>query len=296
MLHFSSRSIIVELHKENNQPLYKYLLKNFKAEPIFDQAYKKNVPGQMPMTIQASRMIEVPINSSVPKPYIHHQANKVPNVGSDTFDLQINVEFHDIIEVFNAVRDLFYLYKQKGASYEDNLQIIIFQHYKFAQKARSEQFDTTRVKKLNEKKMLPQEIKIKYIMPLVSIDGLIFITDERIYMQPLHPQILGQSVLNLKIRNVKELFKRRYTLMDIAIEIVAVSPSPSKKGKKKTMYLVFNSTKERDTVYQTMLKMVDKDCTTTEQNVDHFTQLWVKGAMTNFDYLMLLNSYAQRSF
>lgn len=56
-------------------------------------------------------MIEVPINSSVPKPYIHHQANKVPNVGSDTFDLQINVEFHDIIEVFNAVRDLFYLYK-----------------------------------------------------------------------------------------------------------------------------------------------------------------------------------------
>ena len=45
MLHFSSRSIIVELHKENNQPLYKYLLKNFKGEPIFDQQFKKNVPG-----------------------------------------------------------------------------------------------------------------------------------------------------------------------------------------------------------------------------------------------------------
>lgn len=86
-------------------------------------------------------------------------------------------------------------------------------------------------------------------MPLVSIDGLIFITDERIYMQPLHPQILGQSVINLKIRNIKELFKRRYTLMDIAIEIVAVSPNPNKRGKKKTMYLVFNSTKERDIVY-----------------------------------------------
>ena len=37
--------------------------------------------------------------------------------------------------------------------------------------------------------------------------------------------------------------------MDIAIEIVAVSPNPSKKGKKKTMYLVFNSTKDRDLVY-----------------------------------------------
>ena len=80
--------------------------------------------------------------------------------------------------------------------------------------------------------------------------------------------------------------------MDIAIEIVAVSPNPSKKGKKKTMYLVFKSTKERDLVYQTMLRMVDKDCTTTEKNVEFYTQLWVKGAMSNFDYLMLLNSYA----
>ena len=84
--------------------------------------------------------------------------------------------------------------------------------------------------------------------------------------------------------------------MDLAIEIVAISPNPNKKGKKKTMYLVFNNTKERDIIYQTVLKMVDKDCTTTEQNVDYFTQMWVKGGMSNFDYLMLLNSYAQRSF
>lgn len=40
------------------------------------------------------------------------------------------------------------------------------------------------MKKLSEKCMIPggKEIKIKYILPLVSIDGLLYITDERVYM------------------------------------------------------------------------------------------------------------------
>jgi len=60
-------------------------------------------------------------------------------------------------------------------------------------------------------------------MPLVSIDGLIYLTDERIYMQPLHANILGKSAINIKVKNIKELFKRRYTLMDVGIEIISHS-------------------------------------------------------------------------
>ena len=60
-------------------------------------------------------------------------------------------------------------------------------------------------------------------MPLVSIDGLLYVSNERIYMQPLHPQILGESAINIKISKITELFKRRYTLMDIGIEIVSYS-------------------------------------------------------------------------
>ena len=101
------------------------------------------------------------------------------------------------------------------------------------------------MKTLSEKKLLKGDCKIKYVMPLVSIDGLIHLTDERIYMQPLHPQILGKAVIHIKLKNIKELFKRRYTLMDIGIEIL----SRSEKDKKKTMYLVFANTYERDVVY-----------------------------------------------
>jgi len=128
-------------------------------------------------------------------------------------------------------------------------------------------------------------------MPLVSIDGLLYVTDERIYMQPLHPQTLGKSVINLKIRNITQLFKRRYTLMDLGMEVV----SQNDKGKRKTMYLVFKNGAERNQVYQALLKVVKADCITTERDVQVYMQQWAAGQMTNFDYLMILNSYAQRS-
>ena len=101
---------------------------------------------------------------------------------TDCFELSININFHDILEFFNSLRDAFYLYKQKGNSYEENLDEVIFQHYNFTAQIRSEQFNTTRVKKLSEKRLIPHECKVKYILPLVSIDALINLTDERIYM------------------------------------------------------------------------------------------------------------------
>lgn len=134
-------------------------------------------------------------------------------------------------------------------------------------------FDTTRVKKLSEKRLIPGDCKIKYIMPLVSIDGLLYLTDERIYMQPLHPQILEKPVINLKVASIKELFKRRYTLMDIGLEVVAHSQDGD-IVKKKTMYIVFQGRGERDFVYEKLLSIVAKDCVTTERNLQEYTQQW----------------------
>ena len=135
----------------------------------------------------------------------------------------------------------------------------------FAKHAINYQFNKTWLKKLSEKCMIPggRELKIKYILPLVSIDGLLYISDERIYMQPIHPYVLGQSVINIKISKVRELFKRRYTLMDVGLEIVSCSskePQPKgslSKKKKKSMYLVFKTKQERDVIYQTLLRLVD---------------------------------------
>ena len=70
-------------------------------------------------------------------------------------------------------------------------------------------------------------------------------------------------MINLKLKDVRELFKRRYTLMEIGIEIVSY--------KKKSMYLVFNDMQTRNYVYSILLAQVSKDCITTEQSIELYT-------------------------
>lgn len=56
--------------------------------------------------------------------------------------------------------------------------------------------------------------------------------------------------------------------MDIGIEIVAFS---AKKKQRKTMYLVFKNTNERNRVYNAIHPAVAQDCVTTEKPVETYT-------------------------
>ena len=63
------------------------------------------------------------------------------------------------------------------------------------------------------------------------------------------------------------------------------------------MFLVFKDKQDRDVIYNTLLKFVDlNECATAEKDIDHYTAKWATGDMSNFDYLMIVNTYAQRSF
>ena len=132
LIHFCSRSIIIEFSKDPTQPLYKYLLKNFKKEPFLNVYIDKNDKNLHPMCVYCSRLVEVPINSSAPKPYLLHDSKKIEDLPNKEFELQLNIEFQDIAEFFNALRDLYHLYKQKGHSYESDLDTLIFSYYNFS--------------------------------------------------------------------------------------------------------------------------------------------------------------------
>lgn len=75
------------------------------------------------------------------------------------------------------------------------------------------------------------------------------------------------------------MFKRRYTLMDLGVEIISHSKKDENdaKSKRKTMYLIFKNTNERDFFYNTLHKLVPKDTISTEKNINHFTDKWVNG-------------------
>lgn len=61
------------------------------------------------------------------------------------------------------------------------------------------------------------------------------------------------------------------------------------------MYLAFQTVAQRDSIYNLLLEKADKKCAT-ETNLIEVMQQWVYGKISNFDYLMHLNSAAYRSF
>ena len=62
--------------------------------------------------------------------------------------------------------------------------------------------------------------------------------------------MLPKQVINIKLDEVKQVLRRRYTLMDVGLEVKA---EKANKQKEKSMYLVFTSTIERDKAYQNIL-------------------------------------------
>jgi hypothetical protein len=82
-------------------------------EPSFDQSFQKSSGDKsiLPLTVFSKRIVEVPIHSMVPKPYIQHDAEKSTNLDTQSFELKINIEFHDVTELFNALRDVYFLFQ-----------------------------------------------------------------------------------------------------------------------------------------------------------------------------------------
>jgi factor associated with neutral sphingomyelinase activation len=153
-------------------------------------------------------------------------------------------------------------------------------------------FDKTRIKSLSEKSQLGgREFRVKQIIPLIQVDGILYLTSKRVYFQPVHTGIYGSgnTVVNFKIKEIIELFKRRYKLLNIGLEF-------RMRDQQSTMYLAFQNTEERDSFYAAIKDLVSESCVTAESSILDYTQQWVNGALSNLDYLLLLNSYAQRSF
>ena len=74
-------------------------------------------------------------------------------------------------------------------------------------------------------------------------------------------------------------------------------PNPN----QKTLYMVFQNEQQRNQAYQAVLKIItdnnlNSECLTSDQDISVYTQQWSDEKISNFDYLMILNSFAQRSF
>ncbi len=66
-------------------------------------------------------------------------------------------------------------------------------------------------------------------------------------------------------------------------------------NKKRSLLIIFDDKHTMETVY----KYLQKNCEKTNMNglsLDSITNLWTKGLISNFEYLMSINTLANRSF
>eukprot|EP00794_Sanderia_malayensis_P018633 gene18633-20515_t len=145
-------------------------------------------------------------------------------------------------------------------------------------------FNTSWIEDLYEKIVL--ETTADKITPLVCNPGKVLLTSSRLYFQPFN-NVEPLPVIKLKLSEIKRVTKRRYLLRHVGLEIYS-------SEDVRHLYLVFDSRECRDDFYNNLM---EQDSLLIEESVqENMTLKWQTGAISNYDYLLYLNSQADRSF
>ncbi|XP_034948322.1 protein FAN-like [Chelonus insularis] len=149
-------------------------------------------------------------------------------------------------------------------------------------------FDTSWLEDLYEQVVC--EVQASKVLPLIINPGRVLLTNSRIYFQPYN-NLDQHPVLKINLRNVKNIQKRRFLLRQIGLEIKWI-----KQPENKTEYLFLSvkTPEDRDKLYECIISQKDLQLETVPQN--QMTILWQNRALSNYDYLLYINSLADRTF
>ncbi|XP_034244704.1 protein FAN-like [Thrips palmi] len=146
-------------------------------------------------------------------------------------------------------------------------------------------FDALWLEDLYETRVI--ETQGSKISPLVVNPGHILLTDTALYYQPFN-NVEAQPVLKIRLVDMQSVVKRRFLLQPVGLEVHC------RDGNIPHLFLAFKSAKERDDLYegimrQSLLKLDDFQ-------QEAVTLQWQHGVLSNYDYLLYLNSLADRTF
>ncbi|KAJ9595217.1 hypothetical protein L9F63_013478, partial [Diploptera punctata] len=147
-------------------------------------------------------------------------------------------------------------------------------------------FDTLWLEDLYEKVIL--ETQGSKITPLVVNPGRILLTSSRLYFQPYN-NVESYPVLKIRLPDIKRIVPRRFLLRHVGLEIYCENNS-----QVTHLYLSFKSKEERDALYQGLINQPALRLENIEQEM--MTLQWQNGVLSNYDYLLYLNSMADRTF
>jgi hypothetical protein len=155
-------------------------------------------------------------------------------------------------------------------------------------------FDLTWMESLDERTLI--ETLANKITPLVSNAGRLLITNKMVYFQPLN-NVAATPVEKLALKDCVRVIKRRHELRPLAIEIFCedLSVTSHNDSSVTSIFFTFRDSQTRDRVFDTLTNL--PGMTRLEhENQSQTTWKWQCGLISNFEYLMYLNSLAHRSF
>ena len=199
-----------------------------------------------------------------------------------TSDIYLNFEFEKLESVAEVVFELIDKYNYKKNIFESDSLEYLGTLYSF-------QFDYGLFKKPNEKCLIKRELIVKQLIPLIEIPGMLMMTNERIYFQPVF-EFYSKKITTIKFNRITKFYKRKVAEGNKGLEICSFS----KKMKEKNLFLVFENEYNRNLIYELIKNNVNKEVET-NISLDKFTHLWVEGGISNFEYLTILNSVAERT-
>lgn len=131
------------------------------------------------------------------------------------------------------------------------------------------------------------ELQAEKISPLVRHQGKLALTPTTIYFQPFS-NVESSPVLKLKLSHLRRIYKRRFLLRQVGLEIYS-----SEESSVPHIYLTFQTERARDRIF----KIFEESPNVHLESVhtEEMTLQWQNGIVSNYDYLMYLNCLADRS-
>lgn len=145
------------------------------------------------------------------------------------------------------------------------------------------EFDTGWLDDMSEKIVL--KTAADRVTPLVSNPGRVVISSAQLYLQPFN-NVESEPVQKFPLTKITRVIKRRYLLSQRGLEIFL--------GDDDVLFLSFSDAKKRDEFYFQLSAQADVQLT--EEVKGNIMLKWQNGEISNYDYLMHLNNFADRSF
>ncbi|KAF5306415.1 hypothetical protein FQA39_LY08924 [Lamprigera yunnana] len=131
------------------------------------------------------------------------------------------------------------------------------------------------------------ETQADKVTPLVINPGRILLSTARLFFQPYN-NIETCPVLKINLTSIKRIIKRRFLLRHIGLEIYS-----NENDTVPYLYLSFRSPADRDNLYVNLRNQSELKLCEIEQDV--MTLQWQNGYVSNYDYLIYINSLADRT-